>query len=158
MKFVLALVAMFNFAASEYLSHSHANAGSHQAKHYAHEYSPEHIALIATDANNTEEANGYSKPKDNECLLWPDGNFNGTPESITLDTSKCKGGPYTYEAGSEVNYYFIESFNDKLDSWACGKEVAFDFCNDRRADSCRNCNGVTGVGPSKQNKVGWANY
>lgn len=80
-------------------------------------------------ANSAEVADGYTKPKDNECLLWPDPNFNGTPESITLDTSKCKGGPYTYESGSEVKYYFLDNFNDKLDSWACGKEVAFDFCN-----------------------------
>ena len=48
----------------------------------------------------------------------------------------------------------------KMSSYACGKDVAFDFCHSKHyglPDYCRNFKGELGVGPSKQNKTGWEN-
>lgn len=111
---------------------------------------------MVSDATTLGPAsNGYVKPADNECILWEDKNFNGSTQSLQLDTSKCTGGPYILEAGHEVNIWRLDHFNDKMSSWACGKDVAFDFCNDSFGDSCRSHHGNTGVGPSKSNAVGY---
>jgi len=100
-------------------------------------------------------SNGYRKPADNECILWADRDFNGDSISRTLPTQYCHGGPYTYGYPYEVIDYHLDKANDKMSSYACGKDVAFDFCKGVIADSCRNGNGTSGVGPSKQNKTGW---
>ena len=103
----------------------------------------------------TLPSNGYRQPADNECILWADQDFNGDSISRYLASSYCTGGPYVYEAGHEMNAYHLDKANDKLSSYACGKDVAFDFCHDTMSESCRNFKGETGVGPSKQNKTGW---
>ena len=113
----------------------------------------EFFPRMVSDA--TLPSNGYRQPADNECILWADRDFNGSSISRTLASNYCNGGPYTYESGHEVNAYHLDQANDKLSSYACGKDVAFDFCKDTMDRSCRNSHGTTGVGPSKQNKTGW---
>ena len=113
----------------------------------------EFFPRMVSDA--TLPSNGYRQPADNECILWADQDFNGDSISRYLASSYCTGGPYVYEAGHEMNAYHLDKANDKLSSYACGKDVAFDFCHDTMSESCRNFKGETGVGPSKQNKTGW---
>ena len=53
-------------------------------------------------------SNGFRRPADNECILWADKDFNGSSISRTLSSNYCTGGPYTYEAGHEVNAYHLD--------------------------------------------------
>lgn len=87
-------------------------------------------------------SNGFRLPAHNECILWADKDFNGPSISRFINSDKCTGGPYTYEEGSEATPPSgLDKANNKFSSYACGKDVAFDFCQDSLEDSCRNGKG-----------------
>jgi hypothetical protein len=46
-----------------------------------------------------------------------------------------------------------KGWNDKMSSYACGKEVVFDFCNNDKED-CWYDKGLHGAGPSRSSMVG----
>ena len=52
---------------------------------------------------------GISMPADDECLLYPSGNYSGTPLSFRLGNKSSLVDTLT-------NY----NFNDKMSSWSCG--------------------------------------
>jgi hypothetical protein len=44
-------------------------------------------------------------------------------------------------------------WDNRMQSYACGKEVVFDLCNGEPGKDCWNSNGDHGTGPSKNSKV-----
>ena len=45
-------------------------------------------------------------------------------------------------------------FNDTVSSWYCGKDIAYDFCNDDPNDDCSHMNGQSGAGTARNPDTG----
>jgi hypothetical protein len=68
----------------------------------------------------------YRTPGDYECLLYEHPSFDGREVSMTVDPNNCST---TYDMR-------WNDFNDKMSSWACGKNVKADFCDDPVEKDC----------------------
>ena len=82
----------------------------------------------------------FTAPRDECCNLYADANYGG-------------GAPVTFclPEGGDNLFSSLDSFNDKTSSWACGKRVAYDFCNN---DSCDGDNGNSGAGNAHSSQIG----
>lgn len=68
-------------------------------------------------------------PGDDCCVLYEDGNFGGHYFKV------CSSKAYAY---TNLHDY---GWGDVVSSWACGKNVKYDLCNDV-GGSCQNGHGV----------------
>jgi len=99
------------------------------------------------------------QPGDNECLLFEDSDWNGNVYRVNMDPGRCdktnigsSQWPYfwEYHPSTTTHIHVPHWFNDRATSWACGKNVVFDFCNNSNWDQdCYHGNGVHGSGPAR---------
>jgi len=61
--------------------------------------------------------------------------------------------PQDIWTGTMVNLSLV-GWNDKMSSYACGKNVVYDFCKNNPDDDCWGGNGTHGGGPSRESSVG----
>jgi hypothetical protein len=86
----------------------------------------------------------YRTPGDYECILWECRDYNCDNISVSVDPNTCNSVVDVHAMG----------FDNVLSSFACGKKVKFDFCNNWPDDDCYKWNGEHGAGPSKSHRVG----
>lgn len=61
-----------------------------------------------------------------------------------------------HDGSSEISKWLPDwGLNDDLDSFYCGKNVEFDFCDDHYSDWCGGWKGAHGAGNIK---VGWMKF
>lgn len=94
----------------------------------------------------SESAN-IDYPGDRCCQVYEDSGFGG---GWLLS---CLSDGFTEGYVDVVDY----GFNDKMSSWWCGKDIAYDFCNDNPGDDCRNGHGSSGAGSQRAPSVGGSN-
>ena len=102
---------------------------------------------LVTDATFDTSASepNLSYPGDTCCQLWKDGNYTGDSKKF------C----YTRTDGLDQFFDMHDyDFNDTVDSWYCGKNIAYDFCDDNVSEDCSHGNGESGAGTSRNPETG----
>ena len=88
-------------------------------------------------------------PGDSCCELYKDYNYEG--ESLKL----C----YTIKDGSpqEFDLRTYDDFDQSVDSWYCGKNIAYDFCDLGVGEDCTGGRGESGAGTVRNGVIGMHN-
>ena len=82
--------------------------------------------------------NDFEDPEDDCCNLWDDENYGGDMRSFCLDGATSR----------DVNMH-DEDWNNRMTSWACGKNVSYQFCEGEEDQGCDGEDGESGGGMAR---------
>ena len=92
----------------------------------------------------TPPTNDAQYPGDRCCALYADSYYSGSSLTACLESYASEGYVDVKDNG----------FNDEMTSWWCGKDIAYNFCNDNPGDDCNNGHGSLGAGSQQDSNVG----
>merc|ERR1712038_65463 len=102
---------------------------------------------LVTDAtfDTSDPEPNLRYPGNRCCSIWSDDNYSGDSWGHFCISPDGK---------EEIIDMHDYDFNDTAESWYCGKNVAYDFCNEQIYDSCSYGDGQSGAGTARNPDMG----
>ncbi len=82
----------------------------------------------------------FIQPKPYQCIIWDQSMYNSEPIFLNGPGNCAGNNNMKYDASTPRTTYNMHDidFDDKASAWACGDEVAIDFCNGDPGSDCLN--------------------